>query len=112
MAVIGEENSLALNLLPGLAQRDGEFHLLLAAVDGHFYSVAGTMGVHDLREVLLVLDVLPVDGDDEVAAQHDRDVAEVSAFVPAAQSGAISGTAGQNLHDEQSEVDGQAHLFG
>jgi dipeptidyl aminopeptidase/acylaminoacyl peptidase len=39
----------SLDLLPGFSQRHGNIHLLLLAVDGHFYRVPGAVIVHHLR---------------------------------------------------------------
>ena len=70
------------------------------------------MSVHDLGQVLLVLDVLAVNGNDEVSTQHDRDVPEIGAFIAATKTGALRGAAGLDFDDEQAEVNGQAHLLG
>ena len=77
-----------LHLLAGFSQRNGYIHLPLAAIDGDLHGVASTVIVHDLGEVLLVLDLLAIDRDDQVAAQHDRDVPEIGALGAATQAGA------------------------
>lgn len=74
---------MVLYLLPGFAQADVHIHLLLAAVDRDSHRIAGAMVVHDLRQILLVLDSLAVNSDDQVAPNHNRNIAEIRAFRPA-----------------------------
>src|ERR1700758_5340083 len=79
-----------LDLFSCLAQGHGHIELLFSTVHGDFHRVAGAVRVHDLGQVLLVFDVCSVDGDNEVASQHDGDVPKVGVFVAAAQSTAFS----------------------
>ena len=44
------------------------------------HSIAGTVPVHDVRHILLVLNVFAVNGNDEVAAQHDLRITQVGAL--------------------------------
>ncbi len=104
--------TLFLNLFLGFAQRYLDFHLFLAAEDGYVDHVAGAVFVHDLSEVLLVFDFVAVDGDNEIAADHDGHVAEIGTLVAAVQSGAIGGASGNDLNDQQAVVGRQTHLIG
>src|SRR5579885_286415 len=101
-----------LDLFAGLAERHRDLQLLSAAVDSDPYRIPGAVRVHDLGQVLLVFDVVAVDGDDEVSSQHDGNVPQVGAFAPPTQPGAFRGAAGEHLDDEEAEVDGQPHLLG
>src|SRR5271169_603604 len=77
-----------------LSQGDGHLHLVLAAVEGDLDLVASVVLVHDMGDVILVLDVLIVDADDEVAPEHDGSVAEVGFLRAAAEAGALGRTTG------------------
>ena len=68
------------------------------------------MVIHHLREILLVFNFFAVDGDDQVAAQHDGNVAQISALGAAVQSGQIGRASGSDLDDQQSVIRGQAHF--
>jgi hypothetical protein len=68
------------------------------------------MVVHHLAEVLLVLDVLAIDGNNQVPAQHDGDVAQITALTATAQSRAVGGATRYHLHYQESRVAGQPHL--
>ena len=95
MRFVGDSRQL--HLLSGLAQRHLDVHFLFSAIDRNLHRVAGAMRIHDLGKILLVLHVFAVDRDDQVAAQHDRDVAQVRAFVATAQAGALGGPPGETL---------------
>jgi len=53
-----------LDLLAGFAEGDFDLEFFLAAEDGDVDGVPGAMAVHDMAEVLLVLNILAIDGDD------------------------------------------------
>src|SRR5579884_139291 len=59
-------------LIPRLAERHLHVHFLFAAIDGHGDIVAGAVLVHQVGEIALVLDRLPIDRDNQIATQHDR----------------------------------------
>ena len=63
-------------------------------------------------EVLADCDLLAVEGDDEVAAEHDGRVALVGALGAAVEAGFFGGAAGQDTLDEDAVVGGQADLLG
>ena len=60
-----------LDLLARLSKLDGDIHLLLAAVDSDLHRVARTVVIHHLRKIILALDLLAVDGNDEIASERD-----------------------------------------
>ena len=64
------------------------------------------MFVHDLGQGLLAFNFFSVDGDDEIATDHDRSIAEVGAFGTAAQSGTIGRTSFDSLNNEQAVIGG------
>ena len=99
-------------MLFGFAECDFHLELLLPAENGYMDSVSGAMLVHHLGEVLLVFDFFAIDGDDEIAAHHDRHVAEIGALVAAVQAGTVGGASGDHLDDQQAVIGGQAHLIG
>ena len=49
---------------PLLAEGDIRFHLAFAAIEGDMHGIAGAVAVHYVRHILLVLDILAVNGDD------------------------------------------------
>src|SRR5437764_3741253 len=104
--------SFLLHLLSCFSQRHIYIHLPLAAIDGDADGIARAVIVHDMAEILLILDVLTVNRDDEVASDRDRSIAEVSAFVATVQAGAVSSASRNHLHDQQPRVGCQAHLIG
>src|SRR5580704_5061035 len=79
------------HLLPCFAQRNADIHLLLCAIDCDPHRVACPVIVHDLAEVLLVLDILAIDGDDEVTAHHDWHIAQIGALGAAVEAGSVGG---------------------
>src|SRR6266446_5410870 len=89
------------HLLPRLPQRNLHIHFLLTPIDGDSHAVAGTMVVHHLRQVLLVLNLLAIDSHNQVSSQHDGDVAQVRALGPATESSLIRRAAGSDLHNQQ-----------
>ena len=95
-----------LDLLPRLAQRNAHIHLPFAAINRDLHAVAGAVIVHHLGKVVLVLNLLPVDSDDEVSAQHDGNVAEVGALATGPQARLLGGAARNHANDQQSIVDG------
>src|SRR5271157_764874 len=78
-----------LGALARLAQNDLDVHLALAAIDGHGHGIAGAMLVHDVGKVLLVADRVTVDGNDEVAADHDGRRSQIRALTATLQTGAF-----------------------
>src|SRR5581483_7741735 len=56
--------------------------LLPAAQDGHTDRVARLMPVHNGADVLRVGDLLAVDGNDQIAAQHDGRMATYACWLP------------------------------
>src|SRR6185369_704407 len=89
-----------LHLLARLAQGYADVHFALSAIDGEPDRVAGPVIVHDLAEILLVLNVLAVNRHDQVAAHHDRDVADVGALGSATQARAVGGATRHHLDDQ------------
>src|SRR5438105_2095865 len=90
----------SLNLLPCFAQHHVYIHLFLSAIDGDAHSIARAVIVHNLAEVLLVLDLLAIDGDNQIPADRDWNISQICAFGAAVQAGAVCGTARYNLHDQ------------
>src|SRR5690348_10534341 len=88
------------DLFPGFAQRDRHVHLFLAAIDRHPHRVPRAMIIHDLSERLLIVDTLPIDGDDQIATNHDRNISQVGPLSASAQSSLIRRSSLHNLHDE------------
>ena len=70
------------------------------------------MGIHDLGQVLLVLHVFAIDGDDEVAAQHNRSVALIGSLGSSVQAGFLGSSAGQDALDEEAVISGKTDLLG
>lgn len=93
------ECSHQLHLLPGLPEHHIDIHLSFPAVEGDVNLVAGAVVVHYVRQVLLIGDLLAIYGYDQVAAQGDAGVAEISGFIAAAEASSIGGAAGHNTHD-------------
>src|SRR5271170_812928 len=100
------------HLVSGFAQHYGYLQLLLASEDSYFHAIAGAVLVHDPGEILLALYFVSVNGDDQIAADHDGNVPVGGAFVAAAQSRAIGSASGDGLHDEESIVSGEAEVRG
>src|SRR3974390_1237699 len=99
------------HLLPRLAQRHIDVDLLLVAVDGDLDCVSGAMVVHHLRQVLLILDLLIIDGHDQVAAEHDGSIAEISPLSSGAKARLIRRPTWNYLYDQQSEIYRQTDLI-
>src|SRR5579863_10382414 len=59
------------NLLPSFPERDGHVHLVLVTDNRNLHAIAGVVVVHHLRQILLVLYFLIVDGHDQISSQHD-----------------------------------------
>src|SRR5207253_3757922 len=97
-----------LHLLPGLAQCNVQFHLLLAAIDGDAHGVASSMVVHDLSQILLVGDFFVINRDDQVSAEHDRDIREVRTLTSSVQAGTFRSATGNHLNNQQSVISGEA----
>ena len=94
----------------GFAELQLQRHLAVAAQDGDADYVAGLVLVHDGADVLRIGDLLAVDGDDEVAAEHDGRVADVGLLIAAVQAGALGCSAGNDALDEDAGIGGEAHL--
>lgn len=94
----------------GFAELEFKRHLAMAAQDCDTDDVAGLMLVHDDADVLRIGDLLAVDGDDEVASEHDGCVSDVGLLIAAAETGAFSGSAGNYALDEDAVVGVEAHL--
>ena len=77
-----------------LAQREFDRHFPRSAVEGHSDRIAGLMAIHDFGNILRVGHPVVVDGDDQVAAQVDRRIAQVGLLGAALQSGALRGSSG------------------
>ena len=101
---------LASDLFAQLAQSDTHIHFFLISINRDADGVAGAMIVHYLGKVLLVIDLFPVDRDNDVATQHDWHVPEIRALGASAKPGAIGRAALNRLHDQQSVIDGKTHL--
>ena len=83
-----------------------------AADDRHAHGVACLVLVHDGVDVLRVFNFLAIDGDNQIAAQHDGRIAHVGLLVAAAQAGAIGGSAGNHPLDQNAGIGREAHLLG
>src|SRR2546430_5891254 len=68
------------NLLARFAQGQIQIDAALAAIDGDPYGVPGAMIIHDLVELLLVLNILAIDRNNEVTADHDLLVPQIGAL--------------------------------
>src|SRR5215469_4368864 len=87
MRDVGRETVLlnvCLGLLASLAEGDLDVHLPLIANHGHRHRVSSLVLVQYCNQVLLIGDFFAIDGDDEVSAKHDRDVADVCPLVATA----------------------------
>jgi hypothetical protein len=87
------QKRLALGFV-GFAEDEFESHLFAAAEDGNADGVAGLVAVHEGVDILRVSNLLAVDGDDEVAAEHDGRVADVGLLIAAVQAGTFGSSAG------------------
>src|SRR5208282_477883 len=74
--------------------------------------VAGAVVVHDVGDVLHIVDRMAVEFDDEIAADEDFVVAVIDALIAALDSGAGGGRVGNDLHDQHAGVGGQIELLG
>src|SRR5207248_11458342 len=88
-------------LAAGLAQNHRNLEPAAAAIESDLHGVAATASVHHVLQILLVLDLLAVNGHDQVAANHDLHVAQIRGLAAAAQTGALSTAAGNTLQNEQ-----------
>jgi len=91
----------------GFVELDAGGLSLFAVVIDDGYGVAGAMVVHEVGEVLVVLDRLAIDLDDEIAADDDFVVAVIDALIAALDSGAFGGRTGDDLHDQHSGLGGE-----
>src|SRR5215469_10826068 len=87
-------------------------HLSVSAQYGHRYRVSGLVAIHDFADVRRIAHLLSVDGDYEIAAQHDRSIAHVGLLVAGAQAGPVSRAAWNYLLDQHPAFRIQTHLFG
>jgi len=85
---------------PCIVQRHFEVHLLASAKDGDGDRIACVFRVHRLRQVLRAGDLLAVEGHNQVAAQHHRIVALVSALGASVQAGFFGRAARQHALDQ------------
>src|SRR5438105_5546630 len=99
-------------LAAGLAQNHRNVEPAAAAIESDLHGVAAAMTVHHVLQILLVLDLLAVNGHDQIAANHDLHVAQIRSLAAAAQAGALSTAAGNHLQNEHAVIGGQAHLVG
>src|SRR5581483_8796110 len=97
----GQPDAGLLDLLPRLSQRDVHIQLSFSPDNCDFHRVSGAVVVHDLSEVLLIFDLLVVNGHDDVTAEHDRRVAEVSPLRAGAESRLVGRAARSYLDNEQ-----------
>ena len=96
-----------------VAQLHLDVHLPAAAEDRQRHLVVGLVGVHRGGKILRVGDLLPIHGDDQVAAAHHGHVAQIACSLRATvQTGFLGGAAGQHSLDENTVVGGQSDLFG
>src|SRR5262249_32263450 len=72
--------------------------------------VAGAVVVHDPGDILLIVDLLPVNVDDEVATNPDGNISQVGLLVAAGDSGALGRAPRSNLHHQQAVICRQAKL--
>ena len=70
------------DLLPCFPKRDLHVHLVFTPVYRDFHCVASPVTVHDMPELLLVLHVLIIDGDDQISANRDRHIPRYARSVP------------------------------
>src|SRR5579871_1903921 len=98
----------------GLRFAQDQLHsdLTMAAEDGDADRVAGLMLVHDCRNVLRALDLFAINTDDEISAEHDGLIADVSTLVAATEAGTFGSAATSDLLYEHAVVGIEAHLLG
>src|SRR5258708_2745915 len=94
-----------------LAKDELQRHLLASAQNRNADRVPSLVAVHDRADVLRVGSLLAVDGHNQVAADHDRRIAEVRLLVSTAQAGALRRSAGDHFLDEHAGVRRQSHLL-
>src|SRR5690242_8753918 len=99
-------------LVARVAQRHLYVHLLLSAIDSQRHDIARAVRVHRRREVLCVGYLLAVHADDQVAAQHDRNVPHVGLLVASVQTGAGRGAPWEHAHNQNPIVGGETDLPG
>src|SRR5690348_11091023 len=68
------------------------------------------VAIEHVSNVLRSLNVLIVDLDDQVASDVDRNIAEIGALASTVQSGAIGGTTGNDLLNENPSVSRKTQL--
>src|ERR1700674_959981 len=93
-----------------LAQDHLDLHALLPTIDTHRDGVSRVMVLHDVRQVLLVLHILAVHGDDQVSAQHDRHIADVGALRAGMQARFVRCAPRRYLDDQQPRIGCQSKL--
>ena len=71
-------------LLARFSQYNINVELLLATINSDLHCISGTVVIHDLTKVLLVLNIFTVNGHNQIAAQHDRHVAQIRALTASA----------------------------
>src|SRR5215469_10928497 len=94
-----------------VAQDNVEIHASFTAIDCDLDRVASAVIVHHTRNVAGIVDVLSIDGDDQVTAEHYRDIAKVSTFSAALQARAFSRSARNHALNEQAIIHRQAQLL-
>src|SRR5262249_17417366 len=80
-----------------LAQHYLNVHAFLAAIDSDSNGVTGAVVLHHVGKLLLIRQGLPIDGNDQVASEHDRSVPQVGSFRTAVQAGALCGAPRHDL---------------
>ena len=96
----------------GFAEEELQGHLVFGAEDSDADGVAGLVLVHEGANILRVGDLLSVDGDDEVAAQHDGGVADIGLLVATVEACALGRSAGDNALNQDAVIGIEAHLRG
>src|SRR3954468_9507574 len=68
------------------------------------------MIIHDLLELLLVLNVLAIDGNNQIAAKHNGRVPPIGTLCATSQTGTLGCPAGQYALHQETIVGGKAEL--
>ena len=77
-----------------VAQRQADYELFTATIDGEGDNVAWLVLFHDSADVGGIDDLFAVDGYDQIAAHHDRHVAQIGLLIAAMNAGALGRSAG------------------
>src|SRR5437879_12097941 len=87
-------------LAAGLAQNHRNVEPAAAPIESDLHGVAAAASVHHVLQILLVLDLLAVNGHDQIAANHDLHVAQIRSLAAPPQAGAPSTPARKPLRHE------------